>query len=164
VPASQQGESRTLGNIRRAILALVVLGTVGTVIELLLIGHYEDTNQLIPLGVAALGLAAIAWTLLAPGIVALRALQFVMLLFAGVGIIGIVLHFKANAEFQREMDPSIAGIELFRKVVEATAPPALSPGVMVQLGLLGLVYTYRHPALREDPLNTRPDMFGLSKE
>jgi len=32
-------------------------------------------------------------------------------------------------------------------VVEATAPPALSPGLLVQLGLLGLVYTYRHPAL-----------------
>jgi len=25
----------------------------------------------------------------------------------------------------------------------------MSPGIMVQLGLLGLLYTYRHPTLRE---------------
>ena len=79
----------------------------------------------------------------------MRLLQFVMLTYIGTGVIGITLHFKANAEFQREIDPSLGGLALFWKVVEATAPPALAPGVMVQLGLLGLVYTYKHPALNE---------------
>jgi hypothetical protein len=26
-------------------------------------------------------------------------------------------------------------------------PPLLAPGVMMQLGLIGLAYTYKHPAL-----------------
>jgi hypothetical protein len=31
--------------------------------------------------------------------------------------------------------------------VMSGAAPALAPGAMVQLGLLGLIYTFRHPAL-----------------
>ena len=142
--------SRTLQTIRRIILALVALGTLGMSTELLLIGHFEDANQLIPLAMAGVACAVLAWVAVWPTIVSLRSLQFVMLSFIGVGIIGIVLHFKANAEFQREIDPTISTFDLLWKVAEATAPPALAPGLMVQLGLLGLVYTYKHPALREE--------------
>ena len=31
--------------------------------------------------------------------------------------------------------------------MRAKAPPVLASGIMVQFGLLGLVYAYRHPAL-----------------
>jgi len=143
-------DARVLRFIRRILLGLLTLGTLGMSVELLLIGHYADRNQIIPLALAGLTIGVIVWTALRPGVVALRTLQFMMLLFAGAGIVGIALHFQANAEFQRDIDPSIGGLDLVRKVVTATAPPALAPGVMVQLGLLGLVYTYRHPALRED--------------
>jgi hypothetical protein len=142
-------EAPTLAVIRRVLLALVALGTVGMTVELSLIGHREDSNQVIPFVVAALGLVTLAGVAARPTVATLRLFQFVMLTYAGTGVIGITLHFKANAEFQREIDPAIGGRELFWKVVEATAPPALAPGVMVQLGLLGLVYTYKHPALRE---------------
>ena len=117
-------------------------------VDLLLIRHYEDTNQLIPLAVAGATFASLGWVAIRPGIAALRTLQFVMLCFIGTGLIGITLHFQANAEFQREIDPSISARDLFWKVTESVAPPALAPGVMAQLGLLGLVYTYKHPALR----------------
>jgi hypothetical protein len=142
-------EAAAIAFIRRAILALVALGTIAMSIELLLIGHSEDTDQLIPLVVAALGLLAVVAVAVAPRVGTLRLLQFLMLTYMGTGVIGMTLHFKANAEFQREIDPSLGGQALFWKVVEATAPPALAPGVMVQLGLLGLVYTYKHPALSE---------------
>jgi hypothetical protein len=49
---------------------------------------------------------------------------------------------------------------LFVKVVTAKAPPALAPGVMVQLGLLGLVYTYKHPALMVQRHPLEPDSTG----
>ena len=142
-------EAAALTVIRRAVLALVALGTLGFAVELTLIGHLEDANQVIPLWVAGFGLLSLLLVAMRPGINTLRLLQFAMLTYAGTGIIGITLHFKANSEFQREIDPSLGGIDLFWKVVEATAPPALAPGVMIQLGLLGLVYTYKHPALRE---------------
>ena len=142
-------ETAALARIRWAVLALVALGTIGMSVELLLIGHREDSNQAIPLVVAAAGLLTIAAVVVRPRAGLLRLLQFVMLTYAGSGIIGIALHYQANAEFQREIDPALTGLALFWKVVEATAPPALAPGVMVQLGLLGLVFTYKHPALNE---------------
>jgi hypothetical protein len=55
-------------------------------------------------------------------------------------------HYIANVEFQREVDPSIGGTALFWKAMGAKTPPALAPGSMLQLGLIGLAYAYRHPA------------------
>lgn len=52
----------------------------------------------------------------------------------------MALHLKANMEFQREMDPSAPDRVLLVKAVRAKAPPALAPGAMVMLGLLGLLY------------------------
>jgi hypothetical protein len=145
---SGPGEAiRALRFVRGAILVVVALGTAGMAAELLLIGHFADATQLIPLVLGGFALGLIGWIAARPGILTLRALQFVMLTYIGAGITGVTVHFNANAEFQREIDPAIGGRDLFWKVVEATAPPALAPGVMVQLGLLGLVYTYRHPAL-----------------
>jgi hypothetical protein len=63
--------------------------------------------------------------------------------------IGFVLHYRANAEFQLDIDPSARGPALWMKVLRAKAPPALAPGVLAHLGLLGLAYTDRHPALAE---------------
>lgn len=149
--------ARTMAVIRRALLGIVAFGIGGLSTELLLTGHYEDTNQMIPLVLSALALVVVGWVAVAPGVVAIRALQLTMLSYAGAGITGMTLHFQANAEFQREIDPEIAPRDLFWKVVEATAPPALAPGVMVQLGLLGLVSTYRHPGLGEpDLVSPRP--------
>jgi hypothetical protein len=142
-----RSEPAALRAVRHAILALVALGAAGMSTELVLTGHYEDANQLIPLVIAGAVLALAAWSAARPGVVVLRALQLALLLFAAAGIVGIVLHFQASAEFQRDIDPGIGRMALVSKVLEATSPPALAPGVMVQLGLLGLVYTYRHPAL-----------------
>ena len=69
-----------------------------------------------------------------------------MTLFVFAGPIGMGLHYGANSEFEREMDPSLNGYRLFT-VSLSGATPLLAPGSMVQLGLIGLVYTYRHPRL-----------------
>lgn len=148
-------DGQVLATVRRGILAIVLLGLSGMSIELWLIGHHEDSNQWIPLVVAAATLVVLAWAALRPGVGSLRAMQFMMLTCIGTGILGVTLHFQANAAFQRELDPTIAAGALIWKVVEATAPPALSPGLMVQLGLLGLVYTYKHPALRGEEFDGR---------
>jgi hypothetical protein len=70
-----------------------------------------------------------------------------MLLLLISGGVGIWWHFQVNMEFQLEMDPQLAGMPLFRKAIAAKTPPAMAPGAMVQLGLIGLAYTFRHPAL-----------------
>ena len=68
------------------------------------------------------------------------------------GAIGSILHYRANMEFQLEMDPTLGGVALMFKVLHAKAPPALAPGNMALLGLLGLVGVWRIP---DHPTDTR---------
>ena len=140
-------EPATLATLRRIVLGLAAFGTLSMTVELLLVGHYEDANQLIPLVVAGLGLVAFLWTAVSPTVAALRLLQFAMLLYAGSAVIGVTLHYKANVALQHETRPDLKGLELVTKVVTSAAPPALAPGFMLQLALLGLAYTYKHPVL-----------------
>jgi hypothetical protein len=46
------------------------------------------------------------------------------------------------------MNTALHGFELFRDAMMG-ATPALAPGSMTQLGLLGLIYAYRHPRLQD---------------
>ena len=132
---------------RRILLAILILGIAGIAVELWLLAHTEDFYQLIPLWLAALGVIAVATVVLRPSTATLRLFQAVMVLFLLSGIVGMFLHFQVNMEFQREMDPALSGMALFRKAILAKTPPALAPGAMIQLGLIGLAYTFRHPAL-----------------
>jgi drug/metabolite transporter superfamily protein YnfA len=59
---------------------------------------------------------------------------------------GIYFHLLGSMEFKLESRPTLAGMELFWEALRSKAPPLLAPGSMIQLGLLGLVYTYKHPA------------------
>lgn len=136
----------TLG-LRRFLLAIIVVGLVGSLTELLLLGHYEDPYQLVPLGLIGAALTIIAVHLLTRSAATLRVLRLLMGLFILAGAAGVVLHFRGNLEFQLEIDPTQSAWTLFSKALRAKAPPALAPGVMAQLGLLGLLYTHRHPAL-----------------
>lgn len=134
---------------RRMLLAIFVLGLVGISVELWLLGHDEDLKQLIPFILAGLALVTVVGMQVRPGRGVVRAFQAVMLLFVISGGVGSVLHFQVNMEFQLEMDPSLRGWPLLQKAIRAKAPPALAPGAMIQLGLIGLVFTYRHPSLGE---------------
>jgi hypothetical protein len=40
------------------------------------------------------------------------------------------------------MDPSLSGTALMWKVLHAKSPPTLSPGMMIQFGILGFGYAY----------------------
>lgn len=140
-------EGNALSVIRRVLLAILTLGLLGTGAELLLLGHYEEARQLIPVVLVAASLLAVAWHVVAGGAASIRALQATMVLAVCSGFVGVVLHYRGNREFQLETDPSLVGARLFWKVMQAKAPPALAPAAMTELGLLGLAYTYRHPAL-----------------
>ncbi|MGE3491160.1 MAG: hypothetical protein AB7N29_14225 [Vicinamibacterales bacterium] len=133
---------------RRLLLGIFLIGAAGIATELWLLGHYEDLDQFIPLGLAALGSIAVVAAALKPSPFTVRLLQAAMLLMVLSGFVGVWFHYQATTEFQLEMDPSLRGWALFAKAIVAKAPPALAPGAMIQLGLIGLAYTFRHPALR----------------
>jgi hypothetical protein len=138
-----------LKRVRLWLLAVLVISILGTGIELLLLEHIEGFWQKAPLVMLAvgvvLGLAAGAQ----PNPMTLRLLQLLMLVFVIAGVWGTWLHYTGNVEFELEMSPAMKGWELFRAAMMG-ATPALAPGTMSQLGLIGLLYTYRHPALRKD--------------
>jgi hypothetical protein len=134
--------------LRRLILLLLAFGLVALFGELLALGHYEDWKQFAPLTAILITLLAIAWHLVSGAAPSVRILRVVLILLMVTGATGIVLHYRSNVEFQLEVSPHLAGWDLIRKALNAKAPPALAPGVMAQLGLLGLIYTFRHPALR----------------
>jgi hypothetical protein len=134
---------------RRILLAILLLGVIGITVELLLLGHDEDLNQLIPLLLAGATMIASVVVGVKPSVATVRLFQSVMLLLIVSGVLGMYFHFRANTEFQLEMDPALRGLALFRKAILAKAPPALAPGAMTQLGLIGLAYTFRHPAFSQ---------------
>lgn len=138
----------TLDVIRRVLLAILLIGLVGTTIELLLLKHDEGPAQIIPLALIGVAFAAVGWHEAHRGMASLRLVRITMVLFVAAGIVGMYLHYQANVEFQREVDPAIAGRELLIKAMTAKTPPALAPGSMSQLGLIGLAYAYRYPVRR----------------
>jgi hypothetical protein len=134
-----------LSLIRRGILAVLAFGCVGLIGELLLLEHYAEINQLPPLILLSLTLAIILMHWIGKGALSLRALQVVSLLLVLVGVVGMYLHLGSNIEFERELSPEIVGMPFWINVLRG-ATPTLAPGTLVQFGLLGLLYAYRHPA------------------
>jgi len=132
--------------IRTGLLAVFVLGVVGLLGELVLLEHTEDVWQWTPLILLAASLPLLAWHGLTTAAVALRIFRGLMLLFVVVGAAGLLLHYRGNLEFELEMHPGAGGFALVWEALKG-ATPALAPGTMIQFGLLGLLYCYRHPRL-----------------
>jgi len=130
------------------VLAIFLLGVLGTGLELLFLGHTLGFSQLIPVVLLTMSLLVLGWHGLDRKSASIRTFQITMTLLLLAGIVGTGLHYRANEEFELEGDPELSGMALLSKVMTGPAP-ALAPGAMIQLGLLGLVYTFRHPALEK---------------
>ena len=132
--------------IHRLLGALVLFGAAGLAADLLLEEHYDSPWQLAPLALLAAVLASAAAALhRSPGRTGRRLLRVVMVACVAAGALGVWLHYDGNAEFERERDPAIGGLALFREAVTG-ATPVLAPGALAQLGLLGLLFASTLPA------------------
>ena len=145
-------------SLRQLVLALVFIGVVGLEIELALLRHAESLSQWIPHIVLLLGLVITVVVAVHPTVRTMRVFQAMMWAFVAIGLLGLFFHYKGNVEFAVERDPTLRGFRLIWKALRG-ATPALAPGALSQLGLLGLIYTYRHPVLIEDgsTRNEAPD-------
>jgi hypothetical protein len=128
--------------LRWWVLGVLVLGLAGTGTELVLLEHYEQALQFVPLVLIVAAVAAIMWQVARNDAASLRALEIIMALFVLAGFAGVAAHFHGSAEFQLDLNPSMTAWELVEKVMRAKAPPLLAPGMMLQMGLLGLAYVY----------------------
>lgn len=128
--------------LRRFLGAIFVFGGIGLAAELLLVGHVEDPWQLTPLVLIACGLGALAWDAVSPSTWSLTLCRVCAALLIAGGVVGLGLHYRSNVEFELEMYPDLQGFPLVREALTG-AVPALAPGALIQLGLVGLAYTYR---------------------
>jgi hypothetical protein len=132
-------------SLRQILFALIVAGIVGLAAELLLLEHTESWTQWIPLVVLLAGFVSSIWVLFRPGPLALRSFQVIMGSFVMAGVAGLYFHYAGNVEFALERDATLRGARLVWEALHG-ATPSLAPGALAQLGLLGLAYTYAHPA------------------
>ena len=135
--------------VRVWLLAILAIGLLGTVTELFLLKHYEQPLQFVPLVLIAAMFLAIAWRVVAPGRASLTTFMVVSGLVVLSGFLGMAAHFQGSAEFQRELNPSIGFSDLLDKILHAQAPPLLAPGMMLQLGLIGLAYVFSDDRYRK---------------
>ena len=135
-------------SLRQLVLALLFIGVVGLEIELALLRHADSFSQWIPHIVLLVGLVSTLTVAFRPTVTTIRIFQAMMWVFVAIGLLGLFFHYKGNVEFAVERDPTLTGFRLIWKALRG-ATPALAPGALSQLGLLGLIYTYRNPALFE---------------
>jgi hypothetical protein len=138
--------------LRTFLLVALLLSLLGTVAELLLLEHFEDAWQWAPIALLAAALLTMGWYALERGPVSLNVLRVLMVLCVVSGFVGVLLHYRGNVEFELEMYPDLSGWKLFKDAMMG-ATPALAPGAMLQIGLIGLAWTFRHPAFtsHKDP-------------
>jgi hypothetical protein len=122
--------------LHRLLLAIFAFGSLGTVAELLLLGHYEDVPQFIPLVLLGLGVSSAGWYGRHPTPASGKAFQTTLVLYALGSVLGLVLHYRGNVEFEIERDPAIGGLTLFWEAITG-ATPALAPGSMLLLAAVG---------------------------
>jgi hypothetical protein len=134
-------DARVLRSVQRLLSATLLTGSLGTLGELLLLGHTGEATQWFPIVVLVCAVIVVAWQAIAPGRAAATALTVLMAAFVLVGALGVVLHYRSNAEFERELHPTEQGLLFLRKTATG-ATPLLAPGSMVLLGLIGLIQVY----------------------
>jgi hypothetical protein len=134
--------------LRRWIVVILVLGLLGTITELVLLEHYEQPAQFVPLVLIVAAVVALWWEFRRHNLASRRTMQIVMALFVLAGFAGFVAHFHGSAEYQLELNPDMSNLELLEKILRAKAPPLLAPGMMLQLGLLGLAYVFSDSRFR----------------
>lgn len=133
--------------LRTLLLITLLVSLVGTTTELLLLEHFEDLWQWTPIILLIGALLSLGWHALEKGPKSLNVLRALMVLSLASGFIGVLLHYRGNVEFELEMYPDLAGWQLFKDSMMG-ATPALAPGAMMQIGLIGLAWTFRHPAFK----------------
>ena len=149
---STSAAAEPLKTIRLILLITVVSGMIGVEAELFLLDHIKPLLQLVPVLLIGLGVAAIAWYGIARTGQSMKVFQTTMALCIASGLLGIVVHLAFSASEATKKDKMLHGLALFRVALTGVAPP-FAPAAMIQIGLVGLAYTFRHPALDEKNRN-----------
>ncbi|MCK6519225.1 hypothetical protein L6R46_29690 [Myxococcota bacterium] len=120
--------------LRRALLALAGLTGLGLVGELLLIGHTEETLQLLPIVLGGLTTLGALWAARLPETAAPKALQALSAALVLCSALGVWEHLESNLEFERELRPDQSLTEALIGALSGSSP-LLAPGALVVAAL-----------------------------
>jgi hypothetical protein len=148
IPHTNPGPSQinTIKMMRSLILVILAIGVLGMLGELLLIRHYRHDSQWIAVALTLLTGACAMVLAFNPNARMLRAVQLALLLVVLGSAFGVLEHLKVNYEVAAATDPALNAVSLVWEAFKGRSP-ALAPGALAQLGLLGLLFTFRHPNL-----------------
>ncbi|NGP87113.1 hypothetical protein [Fodinibius halophilus] len=136
----------TLQRLRQFLLLVVAAIFIGTIFELILLGHTEESQQWIPFIASFLGLVMIGWVWKSATENSLKTLRWIMLGICLVSLLGMYFHFSGNFFFALEINPSMTWTEAIWPAMTGSYP-FLAPGILFLAGILGIAATYRHPEL-----------------
>ena len=124
---------------KQLVLIALLFMTTGMLLELYLLGHYEDNYQLIPLfGIAIALIISVVLNFRASKMIQ-NLFKLVLILISLSGIYGVYLHLQANFEFEKEIHPTLNNSSLFLESISG-ALPTIAPLSLIVLALIG--YTY----------------------
>lgn len=137
-----------LAQLRRFLLALAAFLLIGTLVELIAIGHTEEALQLVPFVLSIVGLAAVAAALARPRRKTLLTLRVLMLPLALGSLVGVWAHIENNVAFYLEVHGTATTEQLVGEALGGRNP-LLAPGMLALAALLAAAATYYHPALAD---------------
>lgn len=116
--------------------AAFIVFAAGTTVELVLLKHYEDGWQIIPIVLMTLSAGIFIAIKIRPVGRLIGLFRFLMAACALSGLWGILLHFNVNREFAAELRPSEPPTTIWMKSLSG-ALPVMAPGSMVVFALIG---------------------------
>ena len=146
---SKPADAEALKTLRRVLLVTVVASMIGVEAELFLLAHVKPLLQLIPVLLIGLGLGSLVQFAFSRSQRSMKVFQLTMALCIASGVLGVFLHLAFSTAEAKKKDATLQGTKLLRTALTGVAPP-FAPGAMIQIGLIGLAYTYRR--LQQQPV------------
>ena len=138
-------DAATLQVVRRWLLAAIAATLIVIEGELVFVRHFGNNNgQMIAVVLAGSGLVIVAWHAIARDTLSIVVFRFLMYLFLVFGIDGLMVHYNFAADAALKSHPALVGLPLLYATLSGDIP-LLAPGMMTEVGLLGLLYTFHHP-------------------
>ena len=135
---SKKVNSETYRLKKVLVLALLFM-MIGSLLELYLLDHYEDSWQLIPILSVGTTLVTLLILFLKKTKKLINLFKAVLILTALSGVYGVYLHLQSNFEFEQDMKPTAGFWQLILESLSG-ALPTLAPMSLVVLACIGYSY------------------------